>query len=331
MEIKNIINTLFYILTFVITFNYIQKWNTNMKIISNNETINNTNNNINETFNNTKSKLEQLKQKTGYIKKGDYMCDSNIDGTQVGYANELETNEYQHMDNEVQLRTNGYKYEQSMTPEEKNAYTDFMKTIKTLEETYKGEDNKTELLYHKNKAYREYMNTRKQYTKSYLQSPNIDPKNEPIELTDRFPRRREELMDEQRRRHYHKLNTDWKEMGEDEELFLEKYDWLNKMGKPLKLPPSFNLLTDNDDILEYRKAASGRMPQDILTDYNPIIMGSQRLTRETVSRNYKLDENGNTPDEYFLNPYTEEEYNKYLDEISNKDYTKKYYEVLGMD
>ena len=320
MEINNIINTIFYILTFVITFNYIQKWNTNIKVISKKE-----------TFNNTNSQLEELKQKTGYITKTNYMCDSNVDSSQVGYANELETNEYQHMDKEVQQRTNGYKYEQSMTPEEKQSYDEFIKTVNELEETYKGEDSKTELLYYKNKAYQEYMNTQKKYAKSYLQSPNVDAKNDPIKRTDQYPRRREGLMDEQRKRHYHKLNTYWKEIGEDEELFLEKYDWLNKMGKPLKLPPSFDLTTDNDDILEYRKAASGRMPQDILTDYNPMIMGSQRLTRETVSRSNKLDEDGNSTDEYFLKPYTEEAYNKYLDKISNTDYTKKYYEILGMD
>lgn len=342
MEISNIINTIFYILTFIITFNYIQKWNSNMKASSNKETFNNKNNNINrninnpktyikETFNNPKSQLKELKEKSGYIQKGEYMCDSNIDGSQVGYANELETNEYQHIDKEVQQRTDGYKYDKLITPEEQQKYTEFIKTIKKLEDTYKGPDSKTELLYYKNKAYREYMNSREQYAKSYLQTPNVDSKNDPIKRTDQFPRRREELMDEQRKRYYHKLNTDWKEIGENEELFLEKYDWLNKMGKPLKLPPSFNLTTDNDDILEYRKAASGRMPQDILTDYNPMIMGSQRLTREDVSRGSKISEDSNASDEYFLKPYTEEEYNKYLDKISNEDYTKKYYELLGLD
>jgi hypothetical protein len=270
------------------------------------------------------------------------MCDSNINGNNVGYANELETNEYQYLNEKINSNLNGINIKKNMSDAEKEVYQTFIKKIKALEETYKGDENKTKLLYYKNKAYREYMNTREQYAKSYLQSTNVNPKDDTIKLTDQFPRRREELMDEQRKRHYYKLNTDWNNMGKNKDVFLEKYDWLNKMGKPLKLPDDFGLLTDNDEILEYRKQTSGRMPQDILTDYNPMIMGSQRLMHENVSRGLKkpddatdddVDANNNSavPDEYFLKPYTEEEYNKYLDEISEKDYTKKYYEILGLE
>jgi hypothetical protein len=41
MEINNIINAIFYILTFVITFNYIRKWNDNMQQLDTITMINN--------------------------------------------------------------------------------------------------------------------------------------------------------------------------------------------------------------------------------------------------------------------------------------------------
>lgn len=349
MKINNIINTIFYILTIIIVFNYISKWNSNIKDIKNIKDSKDSKINKSETFiNNGTSIITRKMEKFDTSKNKNYV---------IGFANELETNEYQHINEEIKKNTDGYNYDQNnYSPEEKKAYNEFIKTIKNLEEKYKDDVNKTELLYLKNKAYNTYLNSKENYAISYLQTPNIDPLEDPIKLTDRFPRRRKELMNEQKHRHYHKLNTDWKNIGNNEELFLKKYDWLNKMGKPLKLPPSFDLLTDNEEILKYRKLASGRIPQDILTDYNPMIMGSQRLTRENVSRDFKLFDNndGNIDDSnnkdgnnkdgniydgnnknltnyFFLKAYTEDEYNKYLDKINEKDNTKKYYEILGLE
>jgi hypothetical protein len=336
MEIKQIINVILYILCFIILFNYIRNWNKNMKYImnlknnktthNNLDTFNNINNNLDtfnninnnlDTFNNINNNLDNIKQNSGYEVVGDYLCDSKIDISKLGYANETETNEYQHLDEEIQKQTNGYNYKTKFTQEDEKKYLEFKKKIKDLENKYSG----VELFYYKNKAFREYLNTQEHYTKEYLELPNVDPKNDPIKLTNTYPRYRKDKMEFQKRFFYKQMNDDYSKMNYDDKLFLDKYGWLNKMGQPLLLPDDFNLKTTNDEILEYRKLNSGRLPQHILTDYNPYIKGCNRLTKECVTRIH---------DKFNLQSYTREDYDKYINNITNKEYTNKYYEILGM-
>jgi len=309
MEIKfeKIINIIFFLLTIIILFNYIRQWNKNMKNITNINKINELN--YEKFINNQQENNQQENNKQ-----------ENNNKIKLGYANELETNEYQHLDEEIQKKTDGTKFLSGMTIQENLDFKEFQNNIKLLETS-----NLTgiELFNEKNRIYQEYLKKQKKIgNEQYLETVNVDPLNDPIKLTDRFPRRREELMDEQLKRHYYKLNKDWEKMGGDVDLFLQKYGWLNEMGKSSTIPINFNLKTSTEDILEYKKENSGRMPQDIITDYNPIIMGSQRLTSEDVTR---------LINDFYLKPMTELEYNKYLDKILNKDNTKKYYELIGIE
>jgi len=364
-KIINIINFIFYLLIIIILFNYIKNWNKNIKKLTiQSENIKSKNiNNLDsvDSFTN----IDKINyNKNTYL---DLDIKEYEDITNLGFANELETNEYLHLDEDIQKETDGTNYKLNMNQDEKNKYHNFIQNIKKIESKYTGlqlinEKNKLymdyltlinkdnnnflqkimilenkytgeELTNEINKARIEYLkNPKNKSNYNYLETPNVNilnnPLNDPIKLTDKFPRRREELQQEQKYRHYHKLNTDYKKLKNDK-LFLQKYDWINKMGKPLPLPDNFNLNTSNDDILQYRQLNGNRTVQDILTDYNPMIMGCPRLTSECVSVIRSEEING--IESIFDLTFTSEDYNNYLDEIKKKEFTKNYYKILGID
>lgn len=302
-----LIDVILYLLTFIILFYYIVNWNKTIK-----DTRNKTNNK--EYFYDIPS-IDNIN--SYYIdKSGKYMCDTNIKTETLGYANETETNEYKHLDPNISQKLNPYEYAQDYTEEDKELLKELKKELINFENKYSG----LELVYMKNKAYSAFMNKLKNKPRTYLQSPNVNPKDDPINLKDQYPRNRKKLQTEFDTRFKDMLNTYFKSINNNNDLYLEKYGWINNMGKPLPLPNYFYLNTNNDDILEYRKQYS-RLPQEVLTDYNPLI-NCKRLTRECVSRIHP-----NFP----MKPRDRVDYEKYLDEIKDNAYVDKYYDVLGMN
>lgn len=306
-KLLKLIDVIFYSLTFIVLFYYIVNWNKTIKSTRNK--------NVNKEYFND---LPSIKHDKSYNidNTGKYMCNTNIKPETLGYANETETNEYKHLDTTISQKLNPYEYEQDYTEEDKELIKDFKKEILNLDKTYSG----LELVYKKNKAFSDFINNLSNKPRTYLQSPNVNPKEDPINLKEQYPRNRKELQNEFDTRFKDMLNTYFKSINSNNDMYLEKYGWINEMGKQLPLPNDFSLETDNDDILEYRKQYS-RLPQEVLTDYNPIT-NCKRLTRECVSR---LEPN------FPMKPRDRKDYEKYLDEIKENAYVDKYYEVLGMD
>lgn len=332
-SLTKIIDIVFYISTVAVLFYYIVQWNKTNKSINklntNQPTVNNdiadnfedTDNskNTNNGNNNiTRSLLDRIKENDNYkLTDGKYMCNTDyIQSDKLGYANETETNEYGHLDTTIAETLNSFNYENTYTDEDKDKLADFKKGLQELETQYEG----LELIYMKNNAYRNFMNSISSKPKTYLQLPNVDPKNDPIHLTDVYPKNRKLLTQELTNRHINTINNYYKEVDNNDTRLLQKYGWLNEMGNTTANIATFNLTTGNNDIIEYNKQF-GRLPQDILTDYNPIT-DCKRLTRECVTR---LEPN------YPLKPMDRQDYEKYLDKIKEDGYVDKYYEVLGMD
>lgn len=339
-SLTKIIDIVFYIATFIVLIYYIVQWNkTNKSLNKSMDTLQTTvNNNITDKFNDTdnsknadngnntsnnnsnvtRSLLNRIKENDNYkLTDGKYMCNTDyIQPDKLGYANETESNEYGHLDTTIAETLNSFNYVTSYTDEDKDKLADFKKGLQELDTQYEG----LELIYMKNNAYRNFMNSISSKPKTYLQLPNVDPKNDPIHLTDVYPKNRKLLTQELTNRHINTINQYYKEVNNNDAMLLQKYGWLNEMGNTTANIAAFNLTTDNNDIIGYNKQF-GRLPQDILTDYNPIT-DCKRLTRECVTR---LEPN------YPLKPMDRQDYEKYLDKIKEDGYVDKYYEVLGMD
>jgi hypothetical protein len=284
----------------------------------NNDNNNNNDNSKNNTGNVTRSLLDRIKDNDNYkLTDGKYMCNTDyIQSDKLGYANETETNDYMHLDTTIAETLNSFNYENTYTDEDKGKLSDFKKYLQELETQYEG----LELIYMKNNAYSNFMNSISSKPNTYLQLPNVDPKNDPIHLTDVYPKNRKLLTQELTNRHINTINNYYKDVNNNDTRLLQKYGWLNEMGNTTANIATFNLTTDNNDIINYNKQF-GRLPQDILTDYNPIT-NCKRLTRECVTR---------IAPNYPLKPMDRQDYEKYLDKIKEDGYVDKYYEVLGMD
>jgi hypothetical protein len=320
------INAFFYILTFIILFYYIIHWNKIMSLSSEISTHYNytSNEKFNDNANANASSSNNASVSSNYkLVNNKYMCQENIKSESIGYGNENETIMYMPLDEDIKDKLNPFNYNNDYSIEDKENYNKMIKNIKDLELKYgenKTNSSKLELLYKKNLEYRNFINNLSNKNRTYPNLPNVDPDNDPIKLTDKHPINRTLLSDEYKKRHYHELNNYYDYVNKNDKLFLKKYNWLNEMGKPLPLPDNFNIRTTNNDILEHRKNKS-RLPQDILTDYNPLT-NCKRLTSECLDMiNY-------------CHPMTitdREKYEEYLDYIKSQGYVDKYYELIGMD
>ena len=83
-----------------------------------------------------------------------------------------------------------------------------------------------------------------------------------------------------------------------------KYEWIDKIGQKLSIPPNF----DKGSKLEDLEKAQTRTVMDSITDYDEQKWNCQRIYQECGTRLH--------PD-FALKPYSYEEYDKFLDKLLN--------------
>ena len=84
----------------------------------------------------------------------------------------------------------------------------------------------------------------------------------------------------------------------------DKYEWIDKIGQKLSIPPNF----DKNTKLEELEKAQTRTLMDTITDYDEQKWNCQRIYQECGTRLH--------PD-FALKPYSYEEYDKFLDKLLN--------------
>lgn len=88
------------------------------------------------------------------------------------------------------------------------------------------------------------------------------------------------------------------------EDYTAKYEWIDKIGQKLNIPPGFNKESKLEDLAK----AQSRTVMDTITDYDEQKWNCQRIYQECGTR---LHPN------FALKPYSYKEYDKFLDKLLN--------------